>query len=73
MVNIIWSKKYVNVKILEDDLFDDQLDSRLLYEYHNSEGKQFAKGTLNEFHSTNKPSILLGSLYLVGEYIKEYK
>ena len=73
MVNIIWSKKYVNVKILEDDLFDDQLDSRLLCEYHNSEGKQFAKGTLNEFHSTNKPSILLGSLYLVGEYIKEYK
>jgi hypothetical protein len=22
---------------------------------------------------SNKPSILLGSLYLIGEYIKEYK
>ena len=30
-------------------------------------------GSLEDFHLSKKPSILLGSLYLVGEYKKEFQ
>jgi len=73
MLDIIWSKKYVNIKVLEKDTFHNQLDPKSIETYFGSSSKQFKKATLQEFHITNEPSILLGSLYLVGEYIKEYK
>ena len=62
-----------NIKILEDKTFFKQLESVTLEKHFISNNQDFSKSTLEEFHFAKKPSILLGSLYLVGEYIKEYK
>ena len=73
MLKIIWMKKNLKVKILQDLTFFNQLKSTTLENYFISNNQDFTKGTLKEFHLTKQPSILLGSLYLVGEYIKEYR
>ena len=73
MLSIIWLKDYLNIKVLEDDSFFKQHNTEALKQLFISNNKEFQKSTLKEFHLSKKPSILLGSLYLVGEYIKEYK
>lgn len=73
MLSIIWLKDYLNIKVLEDNSFFKQHNTEALKQLFTSNNKEFQKGTLKEFHFSKKPSILLGSLYLVGEYIKEYK
>ena len=73
MLSIIWLKDYLNIKVLEDDSFFKQHNTEALKQLFTSNNKEFQKSTLKEFHLSKKPSILLGSLYLVGEYIKEYK
>lgn len=73
MLRVIWMKKNLKIKILEDLTFFKQLKSTTLENYFISNNQDFTKGTLKEFHLTKQPSILLGSLYLIGEYIKEYK
>ena len=73
MLSIIWLKDYLNIKVLEDDSFFKQHNTEALKQLFISNNKEFQKSTLKEFHFSKKPSILLGSLYLVGEYIKEYK
>ena len=73
MLSIIWLKDYLYIKVLEDDSFFKQHNTEALKQLFISSNKEFQKSTLKEFHFSKKPSILLGSLYLVGEYIKEYK
>ena len=73
MLSIIWLKDYLNIKVIEDNSFFKQHSTGSLKQLFTSKNKEFQKSTLNEFHFSKKPSILLGSLYLVGEYIKEYK
>ena len=73
MLSIIWLKDYLYIKVLEDDSFFKQHNTEALKQLFISNNKEFQKSTLKEFHFSKKPSILLGSLYLVGEYIKEYK
>ena len=73
MLSIIWLKDYLYIKVLEDDSFFKQHNTEALKQLFISNNKEFQKSTLKEFHLSKKPSILLGSLYLVGEYIKEYK
>lgn len=73
MLSIIWLKDYLYIKVLEDDSFFKQHNTEALNQLFISNNKEFQKSTLKEFHLSKKPSILLGSLYLVGEYIKEYK
>ena len=73
MLKVIWMRDNLNIKILEDKTFFKQLESVTLEKHFISNNQDFSKSTLKEFHFAKKPSILLGSLYLVGEYIKEYK
>ena len=73
MLSIIWLKDYLNIKVIEDNSFFNQYSTGSLKQLFTSKNKEFQKSTLKEFHFSKKPSILLGSLYLVGEYIKEYK
>ena len=73
MLKIICLKKYLNIRVLEDNCFFKQLTSRTLEEFLISNKINYKISTLEEFHLSKKPSILLGSLYLIGEYIKEYK
>ena len=73
MLSIIWLKDYLNIKVIEDNSFFKQHSTGSLKQLFTSKNKEFQKSTLKEFHFSKKPSILLGSLYLVGEYIKEYK
>ena len=73
MLSIIWLKDYLYIKVLEDNSFFKQHNTEALKQLFISNNKEFQKSTLKEFHFSKKPSILLGSLYLVGEYIKEYK
>ena len=73
MLSIIWLKDYLNIKVIEDNSFFKQYSTGSLKQLFTSKNKEFQKSTLKEFHFSKKPSILLGSLYLVGEYIKEYK
>ena len=73
MLKTICLKKYLNIRVLEDNCFFKQLTSRTLEEFLISNKINYKISTLEEFHLSKKPSILLGSLYLIGEYIKEYK
>ena len=73
MLSIIWLKDYLDIKVIEDNSFFKQHSTGSLKQLFTSKNKEFQKSTLKEFHFSKKPSILLGSLYLVGEYIKEYK
>ena len=73
MLDIICNKDYLNIKLLEHNIFYNQLNLEAIESYLDSEGKKSIKSSLSKFHLSNKASILIGSLYLVGEYIKEYK
>lgn len=73
MLDIICNKDYLNIKLLENNIFYNQLNLEAIESYLDSEGKKSIKSSLSKFHLSNKASILIGSLYLVGEYIKEYK
>ena len=73
MLSIIWLKDYLDIKVIEDNSFFKQHSTGSLKQLFTSKNKEFQKSSLKEFHFSKKPSILLGSLYLVGEYIKEYK
>ena len=73
MLKTIWLKRYLNIKLLEDGCFFKQQKTYTLEKFFIANNKDIQKSTLKEFHLSNKPSILLGSLYLIGEYIKEYK
>ena len=73
MLKTICLKKYLNIRVLEDNCFFKQLTSRTLEQFLISNKINYKISTLEEFHLSKKPSILLGSLYLIGEYIKEYK
>jgi len=73
MLKTIWLKNYLNIKVLEDGSFFKQQKTYMLENFFIANNQNIQKSTLKEFHLSNKPSILLGSLYLVGEYIKEYK
>ena len=42
-------------------------------EYLTDLGVRYKYASIQDFHSCKEPSILLGSLYLVGEYIKEFR
>ena len=73
MLKIICLKKYLHIRVLEDNCFFKQLTSATLEQFLISNKINYKISTLEEFHLSKKPSILLGSLYLIGEYIKEYK
>ena len=59
--------------LIEDHTFRDQMNPEIIAEYLTELGVKYKYASLEDFHSYNEPCILLGSLYLVGEYKKEYQ
>ena len=61
------------ISLIEGGTFRDQINPEAIAEYLTEIGVKYKYASLDDFHSYNEPSILLGSLYLVGEYIKEFR
>ena len=59
--------------LIEDHTFRDQMNPEIIAEYLTGLGVKYKHASLEDFHLYNEPCILLGSLYLVGEYKKEYQ
>ena len=70
ILNLIIDKTNYNLHLIEDDTFFDQENVKEIIYLLNKHGKHYKIVSLEQFKKNKKPSILLGSLYLVGEYKK---
>ena len=67
------SKKNVSLKLIKNNSFYDQIDIQKLTDFLNEKQINYEISSIKEFAASKKHSILIGSLYLIGEYKKEYK
>ena len=70
ILNLIIDKTNYNLHLIEDDTFFDQENVKEIIYLLNKHGKHYKIVSLEQFKKNKKPSILLGSLYLIGEYKK---
>ncbi len=70
ILDFLISKDFVNFKIIEQNTFFKQENPLHIEDYLKKYGKKYEKIQLEHFLENNNPSILLGSLYLIGEYKK---
>ncbi len=70
ILNLIIGKKNYNLHLIEDDTFFDQEITKEIGYLLNKHGKNYKIASLEQFKKNKNPSILLGSLYLIGEYKK---
>ena len=70
ILNLIIGKTNYNLHLIEDDTFFDQENVKEIIYLLNKNGKHYKIVSLEQFKKNKKPSILLGSLYLIGEYKK---
>ena len=70
ILNLITRKTNYNLYLIEDDTFFDQEITKEVGYLLNKHGKHFKIVSLEQFKKNKNPSILLGSLYLIGEYKK---
>ena len=70
ILNLIIGKTHYNFHLIEDDTFFDQENVKEIIYLLNKHGKHYKIVSLEQFKKNKKPSILLGSLYLIGEYKK---
>ena len=70
ILNLIIDKTSYNLHLIEDDTFFDQENVKEIIYLLNKNGKHYKIVSLEQFKKNKKPSILLGSLYLIGEYKK---
>ena len=70
ILNLIIGKTNYNFHLIEDDTFFDQENVKEIIYLLNKHGKHYKIVSLEQFKKNKKPSILLGSLYLIGEYKK---
>ena len=70
ILNLIIGKTNYNFHLIEDDTFFDQENVKEIIYLLNKNGKHYKIVSLEQFKKNKKPSILLGSLYLIGEYKK---
>ena len=68
--NLIIGKKNYNLHLIEDDTFFDQETIKEIGYLLDKHGKNYKIASLEQFNRNKNPSILLGSLYLIGEYKK---
>ena len=73
MIDALVSREWVGIKLISDNTFFDQMKTKQIKDYLNKIDIEVDYGSLEDFHLSKKPSILLGSLYLVGEYKKEFQ
>ena len=60
----------LNIKLIEENSFFLQESFKILSNYLKQNNIKFQKVNLDYFSDNKNPSILLGSLYLIGEYKK---
>ena len=68
----IAKEKFLNIFLIEDNSFFAQENKKVFEDFLNSNDISFSTRTIKDFNLSKNPSILTGSLYLVGEYKKEY-
>ena len=70
IVNYINSKKQYKLNFIEEESFFDQQNPEEFIDYLNDQNIDYKIVNFEAFSSNKNPSILLGSLYLIGEYKK---
>ena len=70
IINLIIEKTKYNLHLIEDDTFFDQEITKEIGCLLDKHGKNYKISSLEQFNKNKNPSILLGSLYLIGEYKK---
>ena len=70
ILNLIIGKTNYNLHLIEDGTFFDQEITKEIGYLLDKHGKNYKIASLEQFKKNKNPSILLGSLYLIGEYKK---
>ena len=70
IISYINSKKRYKLNFIEENTFFDQQSPNKFIDFLESENIDYNIANLEAFSSNKNPSILLGSLYLIGEYKK---
>ena len=70
ILNLIIGKTNYNLHLIEDNTFFDQGITKEIGYLLDKHGKNYKIASLEQFKKNKNPSILLGSLYLIGEYKK---
>ena len=70
IINYLKQKKQYKLNFIEADSFFDQQNPNNFMDYLKDENIDYKIVNLDEFSLNKNPSILLGSLYLIGEYKK---
>jgi len=71
-MNKIFAKNFNQIYLIENDSFFEQTKISDFENYFNANGLTYEVATIGDFYTSKNPSILTGSLYLVGKYKKEY-
>ena len=70
IVSYIKSKNKYSIYFIQENSFYDQENYSDYLDYFRKESIEYRVASLEAFSSNKNPSILLGSLYLIGEYKK---
>ena len=70
ILNLFIKKTNYNLYLIEDNTFFDQETTKEIECLLDKNGKSYKIASLEQFKKNKNPSILLGSLYLIGEYKK---
>lgn len=70
IISYIKSKNKYSIYFIQENSFYDQENSSDYLDYFRKESIEYRVASLEAFSSNKNPSILLGSLYLIGEYKK---
>ena len=70
IISLIEARKKYNIYFIEENTFYDQENPAKYFDYCQKTNIGYEVVNLDAFSSNKNPSILLGSLYLIGEYKK---
>ena len=73
ILDFLSEKESISINIIEDNSFYNQMSSKNLTSYLEERSINFKLSTKEKFHLSKEHCILIGSLYLIGEYKKEFK
>ena len=73
ILNFLSEKENNTINIIKDNTFYNQMSSKYLTSYLKEKNINFELSTIEKFHLSKEHCILIGSLYLIGEYKKEFK
>ena len=71
-MNKIFTKNFNQIYLIENGSFFEQTKTSDFENCLNENELTYEVATIDDFYTSKNPSILTGSLYLVGKYKKEY-